>query len=62
MVTQILQVENNLTWLDSSFSREKICLVNPESTYSKSMVTPSEIWEFAKQHQFNLINGHIKVC
>ena len=55
------QVSNNLMWIDSNFPKEKICLVNPNATFLDSTVSPNDIWEFAIEHQFNVINGQIKV-
>ncbi|EEB10179.1 conserved hypothetical protein [Pediculus humanus corporis] len=56
----LTEVSNNLMWIDSNFPKEKICLVNPNATFLDSTVSPNDIWEFAIEHQFNVINGQIK--
>lgn len=38
-----------------------MCIVVPEASFLKSMVSPIQIWEFARKYQLNVINGQIKV-
>ncbi|KAK6625972.1 hypothetical protein RUM43_006271 [Polyplax serrata] len=56
----LYEIETNLTFIDSCFPREKMCIVVPEASFLKSMVSPIQIWEFARKYQLNVINGQIK--
>lgn len=55
------QLECHLKFLKPYFRREKICLVNPNPSYVDSVIQPEVLWEFAKFHQLNLLNGKVMV-
>ncbi|KAL0272248.1 UNVERIFIED_CONTAM: hypothetical protein PYX00_005301 [Menopon gallinae] len=55
----LMEVEENVNLLDISFGREKICMVNPNPSHGKSNVNMFDVWQFAHEKQFNIVNGRI---